>query len=99
MMDTTERTATFNLSLFKNDNDPDSQSYLLCYLHIENTKTSEEAINKLFLRKPRLFERDDYPKTKTNYFYGFNFSIFDKSIYMNIIDIFYENNDKLIIFK
>lgn len=99
MMDTTERTATFNLSPFKNDFDPISQPYSLCYLHIENTKTSEEAINKLFLRKPRLLEWDDYPKTKTNYFYGFNFSKFDKNIYANVMDIFYENNKQLLIFK
>ena len=99
MMDTTERTATFNLSPFKNDFDPISQPYSLCYLHIENTKNSEEAIHKLFLRKPRLLEWDDYPKTKTNYFYGFNFSKFDETIYNNVMDISYENNSQQLIFR
>ena len=99
MMDTTERTATFNLSPFKNDYDPESQPYSLCYLHIDNTNSSEEAINKLFLRKPRLLEWDDYPKTKEQYFYGFNFSKYDKNIYTNIMDISYDKNNQLLIFK
>lgn len=91
MMDTTERTATFNLSPFKNDTDIEG-NYSLCYLHIKNSKDTYDAMDKLFLKKPYLLKWKDYPKTNESYFYGFDFSKYNKSIYKNIMEIDYFNN-------
>ena len=91
MMDTTERTATFNLSPFKNDTDLEG-NYSLCYLHIKNSKDTYDAMDKLFLKKPYLLKWKDYPKTNESYFYGFDFSKYNKSVYKYIMEIEYNNN-------
>ena len=55
MMDTTERTTTFNLNPFKNSNDAHGTDSL-CYLNIINSKSSEDTLFKIFLREPNFLE-------------------------------------------
>ena len=59
MMDTTERTATFNLNPFRNLNDAHGTDSL-CYLNIINSKSSEDALFKIFLREPNVLEWKEY---------------------------------------
>ena len=87
MMDTTERTATFNLSPFKNLNDPAGVDSL-CYLNIINSKNSEDALFKIFLRAPNVLNWKEYPRTSKEYFFGYDFSTYDENIYKNSLNIF-----------
>ena len=96
MMDTTERTATFNLSPFKNNNDISGLNSL-CYLNIINTKNSSEALFNIFLREPNLLEWEEYPRTSKEYFLGYDFSKYDKDIYKYCLNIY--NDGIHLVFK
>ena len=96
MMDTTERTATFNLNPFKNKNDINATDSL-CYLNIINTKTSSEALFNIFLRSPNLLEWEEYPRTSYDYFLGFDFSKYDNNIYKYVLNIY--NDGEFLVFK
>ena len=52
-MDSTERTAAFNLSPFINDTDSEGN------LHLKNSKDTYDAMDKLFLKKPYLLKWKD----------------------------------------
>ena len=96
MMDTTERTATFNLNPFRNLNDAHGTDSL-CYLNIINSKSSEDALFKIFLREPNVLEWKEYPRTSKEYFFGYDFSKYDEKIYNNSLDIY--NDNKNLVFK
>jgi len=96
MMDTTERTATFNLDPFKNLNDANGTDSL-CYLNIIDSKNSEDALFKIFLREPNVLEWKEYPRTSKKYFFGYEFSKYDEKIYKNNLNIY--NDGKFLIFK
>ena len=96
MMDTTERTATFNLNPFKNNNDINATDSL-CYLNIIGANNSSEALFNIFLRKPNLLEWEEYPRTSYEYFLGFDFSKYDNNIYKYFLNIY--NDGKFLVFK
>ena len=72
MMDSTERTAAFNLSPFINDTDSEG-NYSLYYLNLKNSKDTYDAMDKLFLKKPHLLKLKDYPKQMNPIFMVFTF--------------------------
>lgn len=59
LTDTTERSPTFSLTPFENQND-DNSTHSLCYLFLQATKTTEEAWTKLLKRKPRPLNWENY---------------------------------------
>lgn len=72
--DTTERAPTFSLASFDNQLNP-QKVHSLTYVSIPGTHTSEEAWERLFLRKPRTLEwSEEFQKTRSEYMKGFDFS-------------------------
>lgn len=80
LSDTTERAPTFNLIPFENQTTlchPERQrrqTFSNCYMILSGEADNQAAWKRLLRRKPYCLNWPDFPRTGTDYFYGFDIS-------------------------